>query len=100
MQDALARGAAPMRIPFSTIPDIDLEEDATPKRAARKPGSHHDSDHELWLQRERQFKVLAEQTHREMQQKRKPHQPSGAGGWVPRQEDMSRRSERLSSDLF
>ena len=96
MQDALAQGAAPMRIPFSTIPDIDLEEDVASKRAARKRGTH-DSDHELWLQRERQFKVMAEQAHREAQQKRKLHKPSGAGGWAPRPEVPP---ERLSNGLF
>jgi DNA polymerase-4 len=51
MQEALAQGAAPMRIPFSTIPDAALEED-------------------LWLQRERQFKVLAEQNHRRKEKPR------------------------------
>ena len=98
MQDALARGAAPMRIPFSTIPDTRLEEDSSPKRAAQKHGAH-DSDHELWLQREHQFKVLAEQTHRENTQKRKLHKPSGARGWAPKP-DASRRPDRLSNDLF
>ena len=83
MQEALTQGAAPMRIPFSTIPDIGLEVDAVP-RQAQKPG-RHGNDHELWLQRERQFKVLAEQTHRETQQTRKPHKPSGTGGWVSMQ---------------
>ncbi|HTA64347.1 MAG TPA: hypothetical protein VK753_02475 [Xanthomonadaceae bacterium] len=98
MQDAISQNAAPMRIPFSTIPDTVLEEDAGTKRPAWKRGAH-DSDHELWLQRERQFKVLAEQTHREAQQKRKPHKPSGAGGWAPRQ-DASKAVESTSSSLF
>jgi DNA polymerase-4 len=98
MQDALARGAAPMRIPFSTIPDTELEEDAAPKRVVRKTGAH-DSDHEFWLQRERQFRVLAEQAHRQVQQKRKPHKPSGAGGWTPKR-DVPHTPERLSNDLF
>jgi DNA polymerase-4 len=98
MQDALAQGAAPMRIPFSTIPDTALEEDASSKRPTRKRGVH-DSDDELWLQRERQFKVLAEQTHRETQQKRKPHKPSGTGGWAPAQA-TSHASERTPRSLF
>jgi DNA polymerase-4 len=97
MAEALAHGAAPMRIPFSTIPDTALEEDAAPTRVARKHGAH-ESDHELWLLRERQFKVLAEQTHREAQSRRKPHQPSGAGGWAPRQKALA--SEQVSSGLF
>jgi DNA polymerase-4 len=89
MQDAIAHNAAPMRIPFSTIPDIQLEEDVSPKRPMRKPAAHdHDRDQELWLQRERQFKVLAEQTHRETQQKPKSHKPSGAGSWAPRPESQ------------
>jgi nucleotidyltransferase/DNA polymerase involved in DNA repair len=41
--------AAPMRIPFSTIPDPQLERDA----------EHND----LWLERMRQFKRLAETAH-------------------------------------
>jgi len=83
MQRALAANAAPMRIPFSTIPDTALEEDVAAKPSPRKRGLR-DSGHELWLQRERQFKVLAEHAHRETQQKRKPFQPSGAGGWTLR----------------
>ncbi len=98
MQEALAQGAAPMRIPFSTIPDTFLEEDASPKRPARKRGEH-DSDNELWLQRERQFKVLAEQAHREAEQKRKPHKPSGARGWAPAQTNQH-ASERTPNSLF
>jgi DNA polymerase-4 len=83
MQQALAANAAPMRIPFSTIPDTALEQDVAAKSAPRKP-IRRESDNELWLQRERQFKVLAEHTHREAVQKRKPFKPSGVGGWTPR----------------
>jgi DNA polymerase-4 len=97
MAEALAHGAAPMRIPFSMIPDTALEEDARPRRVARKHRTH-ESDHELWLQRERQFKVLAEQSHRDAQGKRKPHQPSGAGGWGPRSKMPA--TERAPSELF
>ena len=97
MQEALARGAAPMRIPFSTIPDTALEEDAGSKLPARKHAAPGNDD-ELWLRRERQFKVLAEQTHREAQHKRKPHKPSGAEGWIPRQ--PSPTSGPASSELF
>ncbi len=98
MQDAITQNAAPMRIPFSTIPDIRLEEDVAPKRAGGKLRAYG-LEHELWLQRERQFKVLAEQTHRETQQKRKPHKPSGAGGWVPNQENPQ-ASESRTNELF
>jgi DNA polymerase-4 len=98
MQDAIAHNAAPMRIPFSTIPDIKLEEDVVPKRTARKSGTR-DGDHELWLQRERHFKVLAEQTHREAQPKRKPHKPSGAASWTPKQDVLS-ASKQSTNSLF
>lgn len=65
MQNALASKAAPMRIAFGQIPKTDLEEDT--------PGIHDAPDgHELWLKRERQFKVLAETAHRESREKRKP----------------------------
>jgi DNA polymerase-4 len=65
MQNALASKAAPMRIAFGQIPQTDLEEDI--------PGIHDAPDgHELWLKRERQFKVLAETVHREAREKRRP----------------------------
>jgi DNA polymerase-4 len=51
MQDAL--DAAPMRIPFHTIPDTRLERDA--------------ERNELWLKRVRQFKRLAEAEHQRPQ---------------------------------
>ena len=76
MQDAVVRGAAPMRIPFSTIPDTVLEEDVAQAPRRPTPGGTQ----ELWLQRERQFKVLAEETHRRARERRPSHQPSGAGG--------------------
>ena len=63
MQKAIAQGAAPMRIPFSTIPDTALEDEMAPRSPRRTHQS--DEDYELWLQRERQFKVLAENTHRQ-----------------------------------
>jgi DNA polymerase-4 len=81
MQQALAHGAAPMRIPFSTIPDTALEQDVAAH--ARRPRDLRQADvGDLWTLRERQFKVLAEQTHRRQQTPgRKPHAPSGTGGW-------------------
>lgn len=78
MREAIRRDAAPMRIPFSTIPDIEREEEGGDRAC-------QGSDHELWLLRERQFKVLAETAHRES--RAKPHQRGldsprmGAGGW-------------------
>ena len=54
MQNALSRQAAPMRIAFGQIPQTDVEEDTS---------------NELWLKRERQFKVLAETAHREAREK-------------------------------
>lgn len=98
MQEAITQGAAPMRIPFSTIPDTALEEDVAASPAARKKPGRHASDHELWLQRERQFKVLAEQTHREAQQRPSSHKSSGAGGWADR--SRSTASPPDTADLF
>lgn len=67
MQQAIARDAAPMRIPFQTIPDDRLEEDnVTRKQACARMSSPAD---ELWLERARQFKVLAEASHRQAQQR-------------------------------
>jgi DNA polymerase-4 len=80
MQEALEQDAAPMRIPFATIPEAVLEEDV----GARKPA---DTAEELWLERERQFKVMAEAAHRKA--KEQPERvraisakPYGAGGWT------------------
>jgi DNA polymerase-4 len=101
MQEAIAQGAAPMRIPFSKIPDIALEEDPVPRqRQSHGQGSGHD----LWLQRERQFKVFAEENHSQAQAGRKqagrkPHRPSGAGGWTTRDRGDGAPGE-TSHDLF
>jgi DNA polymerase-4 len=61
MQNAVSQHAAPMRIAFGQIPETALEDEATDGAA-----------HELWLKRERQFKVMAETAHREARDKRKP----------------------------
>ena len=98
MQDAITHAAAPMRIPFSTIPDTALEEDVAASPALHKKSGRHASDHELWLQRERQFKVLAEQTHREAQQRPSSHKPSGAGGWTDRSRSTAKPPN--TADLF
>lgn len=81
MTKAVEHDAAPMRIPFQTIPDREGEEDVSTKK--RLPGSAE----ELYLLRERQFKVLAEASHREAQRRgdtpRGRNAPrSGAGGWL------------------
>ena len=80
MQEALEQDAAPMRIPFAAIPQTALEEDV----ASRRPA---ESAEELWLQRERQFKVMAEPAHRKAQSlpsraAARPASPYGAGGWT------------------
>ena len=79
MQEALEQDAAPMRIPFATIPEVGLEEDV----GARKPA---DTAEELWLERERQFKVMAEEAHRKAREHpervRAAAKPFGVGGWV------------------
>jgi DNA polymerase-4 len=97
MQDAVAQGAAPMRIPFSTIPNVALEEEPT-AIAQRRKGLQRDGALELWLRRERQFKVLAESTHREAQKSPPTHTPAGTGGWAgkPRHEISGPRT----ADLF
>ncbi len=87
MQQALAHDAAPMRIPFSQIPETAREQDVAShcKGAPRKAGQAE----ELFLQRERQFKVLAENAHREAQKRKRPPVSgdkaeafkAGAGGW-------------------
>ncbi|MEH6422503.1 Y-family DNA polymerase [Pseudomonas sp. CGJS7] len=87
MQQALVQGAAPMRIPFQHIPDEATEADLGAAALVADP-----SMDELWLQRERQFKAMAESAHRQAREravtKPKPsaaapaHQPSGVGGWV------------------
>lgn len=102
-QEALAHGAAPMRIPFSTIPDTGLEEDIP---HAPPPGHRHlpnggDAAAELWRLRERQFKVLAEDTHRRAQD-RPPgrHRPAGAGGWTRLSQGTAPDPPLPVADLF
>lgn len=76
MQSALSQRAAPMRIPFGHIPQESVEGDIG--------SSAPDADDEgLWLQRLRQFNVLAEHAHSAARGKRKQAtgMPSGAGGW-------------------
>ncbi len=87
MQQALAHDAAPMRIPFSQIPETAREQDvASHRKGVPRKAGHAE---ELFLQRERQFKVLAENAHREAQKRKRPSAPAGnaepfkagAGGW-------------------
>lgn len=87
MQQAVACDAAPMRIPFQTIPDGRLEEDVVTRRQA----SAHTSSpaDELWLERERRYKALAEASHRQGQGQPRRKQARnggeakryGAAGW-------------------
>ena len=85
MHEAIAAKAAPMRIPFSTIPEAGLEEDVGKTRKAPMAPRPVDPAYALWLENERRFKVLAEQTHRDAQSRvRRPFQPSGAGGRTAR----------------
>ena len=86
MQQAIRHDAAPMRIPFSKIPETATEEDiATRKHRVTEAELTAD---ELYLHRERQFKVLAETAHREAQKHRARKQApaeafkAGAGGWA------------------
>lgn len=81
MKQAIDHDAAPMRIPFSHIPDTASEQDQGHAQAG-----------DLLALRERQAKVLAEAAHRQAQaQRARPPgaaapAKAGAGGW-------SRRSE-------
>lgn len=98
MQKAVGLDAAPMRIPFQTIPDRKLEEDNVTRK--RKAGSCEPVD-ELWLRRERQFKVLAEASHREAQQRRaveRGHEAprAGAGGWLSANAQSTPGSDQLA----
>lgn len=86
MQEAVMQDAAPMRIPFSKIPETGLEEDVVTRKHGRE--RQQEVTGELWLQRERQFKVLAEASHREAKERRTPigdgmAPKAGAGGWSP-----------------
>ena len=63
MQLALEHDAAPMRIPFSRIPDSDSENEA-----AHSGDAGHDA---LWLKSLNRFKVLAEGEHRRRERQRK-----------------------------
>lgn len=91
MQHALEQGAAPMRIPFQHIPDQATEADVG------DPAHADPSMDELWLQRERQFKAMAETAHRQARERSTPkpkpatpsHQPSGVGGWVRKRRDQA-----------
>jgi DNA polymerase-4 len=92
MQGAVATDAAPMRIPFSNIPEPAFEEDVV----TRDRETAADDD-QLWQQHLRRFKVFAEASHREADQRRRGRRnahgndeapKAGAGGWTstaPRQ---------------
>ena len=87
MKRAVELDAAPMRIPFQHVPETGNEEDVvTRKRKADEAASH-----ELILLRERQFKKMAEASHREAQQRKGSPKPpeaepfkAGAAGWGSR----------------
>jgi len=107
MQQAMAQDAAPMRIPFSKIPETALEQDVNTRK--RGDGTSGEVTDELYLRRERQFKVLAETAHREAQkqQARKPagekaQQPfkAGAGGWDPARKKSSEPDIGETRPLF
>lgn len=99
MQGAVVHDAAPMRIPFSKIPETNLEEDVATRRHDRT--RQHEVSDELWLQRERQFKVLAEASHREAKDRRQSRNDgmspkAGAGGWSARRT----KGDPLEPSLF
>ncbi|MEP6906384.1 MAG: hypothetical protein ABI858_00140 [Pseudoxanthomonas sp.] len=86
MHQAIDHDAAPMRIPFAHVPEIALEEETSKQRHPPARNTLASAD-ELYLLRERQFKVVAENAHREAQKRRSrlareaaPFK-AGAGGW-------------------
>ena len=87
MHIAVEKDAAPMRIPFQHVPDTRLEGDRADRRHPTKPASSPVAEitDPLYLQRENQFKVLAENHHRRQQQTRSEarpaYRPAGARGW-------------------
>lgn len=88
MQQAMAHDAAPMRIPFSHVPEIGLEEE-TPMRHRRGGARPVASSEELYLMRERQFKAMAQDAHQQSQKRRQRAPGSdatpfkaGASGWA------------------
>lgn len=89
MKHAVEFDAAPMRIPFQTLPDPALEEETGLHGVDQAPTDASD----LLQVRMNQFKVLAEKSHRERAQ---GHRPSGAGGWgAAHAADMSTPQARL-----
>lgn len=105
MQDALAQGAAPMRIPFQHIPDEASEADLGAAALVADPGMD-----ELWLQRERQFKALAENAHRQERERAaanprpaaagSAHKPSGVGGWARKRQGPPDDGRGTTGSLF
>jgi DNA polymerase-4 len=89
MHQAIDHDAAPMRIPFAHVPEIGLEEETSMRRRNPAHTQSIASVDELYLLRERQFKVMAENAHRESQKRRgrtpddrnTPPFKAGAGGW-------------------
>lgn len=109
MQHALEQGAAPMRIPFQHIPDQASEADVG------GPEQADPSMDELWLQRERQFKAIAENAHRQVRERGAPkaparaaapgdanaHRASGVGGWArKRRSDDDDDGRGITGSLF
>lgn len=96
MSQAVKHDAAPMRIPFQTIPERERDEDVVTRARAAA------SAEELYLLRERQFKVLAEASHRETQRRgdtpRGKNAPrSGAGGWGVAKQQLAEHDEAQRS---
>jgi DNA polymerase-4 len=90
MASAVKHDAAPMRIPFQTLPDPDLEEETGLHGIKQAPTEAAD----LLQVRMNQFNVLAEKTHRVRTRR---HRPTGAGDWreAPPTDTASRRQAGL-----
>lgn len=100
MQQALEHSAAPMRIPFSTIPDIASEEDVASNRIMRMSPAPNEGEL-LWRKFENQFKVLAEQSHRDERRARKL-KTAGAAFTSERTQAISKlsRNDKSTRSLF
>ena len=101
MQAAITQDAAPMRIPFSKIPDTAFEEDVTTRSMGFGPESGHEGDcdpaAELMDQHMCRFKVLAAAHHRAIDAERNR---SGTRERIPSSQPRFANTRVASGDLF
>ena len=108
MQAAITQDAAPMRIPFSKIPNIAFEEDVTTRNMAFGHEPLHEGGCDpaagLMDQHMLRFKVLAEAHHRAVEPQRNPSgietNRGGAGGRIPSSRHLKSNAPVASGDLL